>query len=336
MCGWQVRLPQSYFRITNPMSKDIKIVLIGSGAVGTSFVYSAINQGLGQRYGIIDIAKEVAIGHAMDLEDALPVVAEPAREVFTGDYDIVKDADVLVITAGRPQKDGESRLQMIEDNVGVMAKIANSVKSAGFSGITVIASNPVDIMTFAYQRVTGFDPARVISSSCTLDTARLKLEMSKAFDVSPKSIGAFVVGEHGDSSVSTFAHATIHGIPITEELYLKAGLDAEARKAMHTRIYRKAYEIISRKRATYYGIGATLAEVVRSIVRDEKLVLATGALLQGEYGHRDVYAGVPCVIGARGIERTYEFPLSTEEKAQFDQSVSVLKENADRAMAAAL
>jgi len=314
------------------MSKDIKIVLIGSGAVGTSFVYSAINQGLAQEYGIIDIAKEVAVGHAMDLEDALPVVHRPARAVYTGDYDIVRDADVLVITAGRPQKDGESRLRMIEDNVKVMANIAGQVKEQGFNGITVIASNPVDIMTYAYQRATGFDPARVLSSSCTLDTSRLKLEMSKSFSVSPHSIGAFVVGEHGDSSVSTFANATIHGIPITEKMYQDVGLDAEARKAMHTRIYRKAYEIISRKRATYYGIGATLAEVVRSIIRDEKLVLATGALLQGEYGHRDVYAGVPCVVGAKGIERTYEFPLSDEEKAQFDQSVTILKENADRAM----
>lgn len=314
------------------MSKDIKIVLIGSGAVGTSFVYSAINQGLAQEYGIIDIAKEFAIGHAMDLEDALPVVSRPARKVYTGGYDIVGDADVLVITAGRPQKDGESRLQMIEDNVKVMANIAGQVKEQGFSGITVIASNPVDIMTYAFQKATGFNPSRVISSSCTLDTSRLKLELSKAFNVSPHSIGAFVVGEHGDSSVSTFAHATIHGIPITEAMYQAAGLDAEARKALHTRIFRKAYEIISRKRATYYGIGATLAEVVRSIIRDERLVLATGALLKGEYGHRDVYAGLPCVIGANGIERTFEFPLSKEEKAQFDESVTILKENAERAM----
>ncbi len=309
-----------------------KIVLIGAGAVGTSFLYSAISQGIASEYGIIDINAEGAFGNKLDLEDAFGSLPFNG-DVQSGGYELVKDADLVVITAGRPQMPGETRLEMVADNAKIMKSIAEEVKSNGFDGITLIAANPVDVMTTVYQHVTGFDKTKVISSSCSLDTSRLRLELSKVFGIAPTEFGAFVIGEHGDSSVSTFEYGTINGIPM-KDLYADKGLTEEKLKELHTVVYRKAYEIIDRKRATFYGIGAALADISRSILRDERRVFATGAFLSGEYGQEGVYAGIPSVIGKEGIITTYEFPLSDAEKAQFAKSIETLKEATNTALEA--
>ncbi len=302
-----------------------KIVLVGAGAVGTSFLYSAISQGIAEEYGIIDINPEGALGNKLDLEDAFGALPNGLTKITSGGYEQVSDADIVVITAGRPQKPGETRLEMVADNAKIMKSIADQIKANGFNGVTVIAANPVDVMTTVYQHVTGFDAKKVISSSCTLDTNRLRAELSQVFGIDPSEFGAFVLGEHGDSSVSTFEHGTIRGIPM-KQLYVDKGLTEEKLVEMHTRVYRKAYEIIDRKRATFYGIGAALAEISKAILKDERKVFATGALLSGEYGQEGVYAGVPSIIGSEGIVSTFEFPLSEAELAQFTKSVSTLKE----------
>ncbi len=311
-----------------------KIVLIGTGAVGTSFIYSAMAQGIAEEYGLIDINQEVAYGNELDFEDAIP--SYPNTKVVAGSYELVKDADLLVITAGRPQKPGETRLEMVADNAKIMQKIAESVKANGFSGVTLIASNPVDVMTNVYQKVTGFEASKVISSSCTLDTNRLRIATSKLLDVNPNDLNMFVLGEHGDSSVSTFEHATLRGISIKELAAKKdnCSFDEAECKAIHESVWKKAYEIINRKRATFYGIGAALAEVSKAILRDERKVFAVGKLLDGEYGEQGVYAGVPCIVGRKGIISSMEFPLSDAELAQFKKSVSVLKESNKTALEA--
>lgn len=301
-----------------------KIVLVGAGAVGTSFLYSSISQGIAEEYGIIDINAEGALGNKLDLEDSLGALPSNAS-VEAGGYELVKDADIVVITAGRPQKPGETRLEMVADNAKIMKSIALEIKANGFQGITLIAANPVDVMTTVYQQVTGFNAKKVISSSCSLDTSRLRLELSQVFGVAPTEFGAFVLGEHGDSSVSTLAYGTIKGVPMSG-LYSEYNLTEDKQSELHERVYKKAYEIINRKRATFYGIGAALAEISKSILRNENKVYATGALLTGEYGQEGVYAGVPSVIGSEGIVKTFEFPLSESEKAQFIKSVTTLKE----------
>ncbi len=307
-----------------------KIVLIGSGAVGTSFLYSAINQGIAEEYGIIDINEEVAFGNKLDLEDAIGSLDNNAK-VKSGGYELVSDADIVVITAGRPQKEGETRLDMIADNAKIMKGIADQVKANGFSGITVIASNPVDVMTATYQHVTGFDAKTVISSGCTLDTARLRLELSKIFKIAPSEFSAFVLGEHGDSSVSTLTNASVQGTPLNYDDY---GIDDAKKAKIHETVWKKAYEIINRKRATFYGIGAALAEISKAILRNEKKVFATGVKLTGEYGHSDVYASVPTLIGSKGVIETFEFPLSNAEKNTFDNSIKTLKEATNTALKA--
>lgn len=309
------------------MEKIIRrMALIGAGAVGTSFMYSAINQGIAQEYFIIDLNEQVAKGHQMDFEDVVSVVPNAYNIVATTDYSVLKDVDVLVITAGRPQKSGETRLEMVKDNAKIMKSIAISVKNSGFKGITLIASNPVDVMTTIFQYITKYSPEKVISSSCSLDTSRLRWELSRVLKVSPKIIKAFVLGEHGDSSVSTFEYGTIDGIPFKKYLSdLKIG-DKELEE-IHEKVYKKAYKIIKCKGATYYGIGASLAEIVRSIFQNEKKLFAVGALLNGEYGESGVYAGVPCVVGVNGIEKTLEFPLSDKELQKFKKSIKVLRES---------
>ena len=307
-----------------------KIVLIGAGAVGTSFMYSAISQGIAEEYGIIDLNAESAKGNELDLEDAFPV--NPNNGIVkAGGYELVSDADIVIITAGRPQKPGETRLDMVVDNAKIMSSIAKEVKSNGFSGITIIAANPVDVMTTVYQSVTQFNPKKVISSSCTLDTSRLKMELSKEFNVSPTEFSVFVLGEHGDSSVSTLEYGSIKGIPLSKH-YKEKGLTSEKLEELHERVWKKAYEIIDRKRATFYGIGSSLADISKSILRDEKRVFATGALLSGEYGQEGVYAGIPSVLGKDGIINTYEFPLSATEKEQFIKSITTLKEATKKAL----
>jgi L-lactate dehydrogenase len=221
--------------IINMKKTTNKVVLVGAGAVGTSFLYSAINQGIAEEYGIIDINPAGAEGNMMDLEDAGAALNSPIK-ITHGGYEQVKDADVVVITAGRPQKEGETRLEMVEDNAKIMKTIADEIKSNGFNGVTIIASNPVDVLTTVYQEVTGFDKNKVISSSCSLDSSRLKIELGKILNVSPKAIGAFVLGEHGDSSVSTLEHGTIQGIPFKEILTKECNIDQKGCEELHERV----------------------------------------------------------------------------------------------------
>jgi len=211
-----------------------KIVLIGSGAVGTSFLYSALSQGIAQEYGIIDINPDSAFGNKLDLEDAVPSLKYEAK-ITSGGYELVKDADLVIITAGRPQLEGETRLDMVAGNAKIMKNIANEVKASGFDGVTVIAANPVDVMTTVYQKITGFDANKVISSSCSLDTARLRIELANIFNVSTKDITAFVLGEHGDSSISTFTNGSISGVPLAD-LYEKHGLNKEKLAEIHEKV----------------------------------------------------------------------------------------------------
>jgi L-lactate dehydrogenase len=190
----------------------IKIVLIGSGAVGTSFVYSALNQGLAANYVLIDAFAAAALGNALDLADTAATIADPFSSIKAGDYKDVKDADIVVITAGRPQRKIidektkkerlETRLEMTAGNACIMRDIALNVKKSGFSGVTVIASNPVDVMTRIYQEITGFKPNLVIGSGTTLDSSRLRRLISEKINVNAHAINAYVIGEHGDSSVA--------------------------------------------------------------------------------------------------------------------------------------
>lgn len=303
-----------------------KVTLIGCGAVGSSFMYSAINRGIAEEYVLIDAFPNVGEGNAMDFEDANSFMDNPYVSVKAGDYSELKDTDVLVITAGRPQKEGETRLEMVSDNARIMKEIAENVVKSGFTGITVIASNPVDIMTYVYAKITGFEKSKVISSGTSLDSSRLQHDIASKIGVSPKSVQAYVLGEHGDSSVMSMSNAKIGGVPLIDFKKEYDFSSSKELKEIQERVSRKAYEIINRKRATFYGIGAALADITKAILRDEHKVMAVSPYLDGQYGHKDVYAGTPCIIGDKGIEKILEFPISSKEKKDLDKSISVLKD----------
>ncbi|AHI52431.1 L-lactate dehydrogenase [Spiroplasma culicicola] len=307
------------------MTNDRKIVLVGCGAVGTSFIYSAINQGIAQHYVLIDVVADVAEGNAMDLTDAHAVLPNPFSTVKAGDYSDCKDADIVVITAGRPQKPGETRLEMIADNSKIMKTIASEIKKSGFNGITVIASNPVDVLTHVYQKVTGYPANKVISSGTTLDSSRLRKLLGEKLGVAPRSVKAYLLGEHGDSSVAIWSRSTVMGKSILE--YLEEGkLTSEELKQVKDDATHMAYKIIEKKRATFYGIGACLTRITKSILNDEKSSLMVGAYLTGQYGLDDVYISVPCIVGANGIEQIIDWKLSAEELAGLQESSNQLKE----------
>lgn len=309
--------------------KAKKIILVGAGAVGCSFLYSAMNRGLASEYGIIDVNKQNVEGQVLDFEDGSAPMDYPFN-VFDATYKDCKDADIVVITAGRPQLPGETRLNMVEGNAIIMKDIAEGIKKSGFKGITVIASNPVDILTLVYQEVTGFDKKSVIGSGTSLDSARLTREISKRINIAPQSIQAYVMGEHGDSSVSAFSVATVGGAPLSYFVKQKR-IDEKEFPKIHEYVWRKAYEIIDRKRATFYGIGVNLANICENIIRDSRKVLAVGAYLEGQYKNSGVYTGVPAVIGANGLQEIIELPISSSEQKQFDKSVKQLKEVVEKA-----
>ncbi|AVN63974.1 L-lactate dehydrogenase [Mesoplasma florum] len=299
-----------------------KVVLVGTGAVGMSFIYSAVNQGLAEEYVLIDVNTKAAEGNAIDIQDTMAVLDKPFT-IKAGTYEDCKDADLIVITAGRPQRPGETRLELIADNSRIMKGIAEAIKASGFNGVTVIASNPCDVLTTVYQQVTGYDEHSVVGAGTTLDSARLRRLVAEKLNVAPKSVNAYIMGEHGDSSVAAYSKATVMGQPISK--YLAEGKITEADlEECWTRAIRMAYEIIERKGATYYGIGVCLNAISSAILRDEKTTFMVGAKLNGEYGQKGFYTGVPVILGSKGWETIIEWDLSDAEKEAFKKSCDAL------------
>ena len=300
--------------------KTRKVALIGCGAVGTAFLYAALNQQLFDEYVLIDAFDNLSKGNAWDFDDANIVMPTPAGSIKSGTYDDCADADVVVITAGVAQKPGgETRLQLVGRNAKIMEEIATNVKDSGFEGITVIASNPVDVLGAIYAKVTGFEPSKVIPSGTILDSARLQCEIAKRIKVNPLSIEAFVIGEHGDSSVSIFSQATVG--PILLSKYRK--FSDTQKKAIHKDVMRKAYKIINTKRATFYGIGACLARICKAVLKDENVILPVSIK---KFADSDIFVGWPAIIGKEGWHSPLKLPnLLAEEKRAFTKSCTALK-----------
>ncbi|MDA9129387.1 L-lactate dehydrogenase [Candidatus Gracilibacteria bacterium] len=295
------------------MQKNKKIVFVGIGMVGASGLASCISQNLADEYVIIDIFTEFAQGQKLDLEDALEVV-NPSVKISVGNYSDCFDAGIIVVSAGRPQKDGETRLQMLQDNVKIIKDIAENIKKSGFSGISLIVSNPVDIMTQVYQQTTNFSKNTVISSGCYLDTLRLRRELTRR-NISGGE-NCYIIGEHGDSSTGVFGKLDIS--------------DKDTGEIEH-HVHNKAQEIITRKKSTYYGIGAIIAHISRAIFTDSKHVFCVGRYLTGEFGQAGCYASIPSFIGKEGIIRAcVDIELSDSEKQKFGESCDILRAEYDK------
>ncbi|UZQ31011.1 MAG: L-lactate dehydrogenase [Spiroplasma phoeniceum] len=310
-----------------------KVVLIGCGMVGNSFLYSAMNRGIAQHYVLIDAFRQAAEGNAIDLSDATAVLENRFSTIKAGDYSDCKDADLIVITAGRPQRDGEARLNMVADNAIIMQDIALKIKASGFKGVTLIASNPVDVMASVYQKVAGYAKKKVISSGTTLDSARLRRLVGNKLNIAPASVNAYVLGEHGDSSLSVWSKASIMQKSIAD-FVAEGKLTEKDLEDMHQQMMKMAYTIIELKKATFYGIAVCLSSIAKAILNDERSTFLIGAKCEGEYNVTGTYIGVPAVIGVNGIEEIIEWKLTKEEQVKFEKSAKKLHEALNVALAA--
>ena len=302
-----------------------KVVLVGTGFVGMSMAYAIVNQGIGvNELVLIDVLKDKAIGEAMDLSDGIP--CSPSHmTVKAGEYVDCSDADIVVITAGLNQKPGQTRLELSTANAKIMKDITTQIVESGFKGIFLIASNPVDIMTKVVQEVSKFPTNRVIGSGTALDTSRLRYQIGKYLDVSSKNIHAYVMGEHGDSSFVPWEHAYV-GCKRMIDIMKDSGKDFADLDKIYVEVRDSAYEIINRKKATYYGIGIGLARIVKNILNNTNEILTVSAYLNGEYGHKDIYIGVPAIINSNGARELLELDLSLENQKKLNESCEILTE----------
>lgn len=307
--------------------KDSKVILIGDGAVGSSFAYSSSLLGVGRELGIIDINEERVEGDVLDLTDALSFTYP--KKVYKAEYDDCKDAEVVVITAGIPQKPGETRLQLVDKNLVIFKDMIGKVVASGFDGIFVVASNPVDVTTYATMKYSGFPANKVIGSGTTLDTSRFKKQIGDLLDVDYRSVHAYIMGEHGDTEFPVWSNANVGGLSIEEWKSTHPNISQESLDAAFDKTVNAAYEIINKKGATFYGIGTALSSIVRAILNDENTVFLTSSYLNGEFGLKDIHIGVPTVIGKSGVAHIIEVPLSDKEQEQLEHSARTLREIID-------
>ena len=286
-----------------------KVVLVGDGAVGSSFVFSLLQttQEIDELV-IVDLKKEKATGESLDLQDITPLTS-PVN-IHAGDYSDAADADVVVITAGVPRKPGETRLDLVSRNTKILSTIVNPIGESGFNGIFVVSSNPVDILTTVTQQLSGFPKHRVIGTGTSLDTARLNVLLSEKLNVPVNEIDALVLGEHGDTSFGAFDEATINGKP------LKA-------------VKERGGKIIEGKGATFYGVAKYLAYIVKAIIENRNIMLPISAPLMGQYGINDLYLGIPAIVNRTGIEKVVDYGLSDTEIEKLKYSAAKMKDVLD-------
>ena len=249
----------------------------------------------------------------------------PGRMVIkSGNYDECKDANIVVITAGLAQKPGgQTRLELAQTNAGIMKDITEKVVASGFKGIFIIATNPVDLMTYVVQKVSGFPHEKVIGSGTVLDTSRLRYLIGDRLDVSPKNVHAYIMGEHGDSSFVAWSHS-YGGCKPLKDILSERGESDTILDDIYTEVQQAAYEIINKKKATYYGIGLGLAKLVKVILNNGNEILTVSTYIDGNYNHSGMYIGVPAILSENGVKDILNLKLSDDEQTKFDHSYEVL------------
>lgn len=294
--------------------------------VGMSYAYALLNQNACDELVLIDIDKKRAMGEAMDLNHGL-AFSGSNMNIYPGEYSDCRDADIVAICAGVAQKPDETRLALVQRNAVVFKSIVDPVTESGFNGIFLVATNPVDVMTRITCTLSGFNPRRVIGTGTALDTARLRYLLGEYFNVDPRNMHAYVMGEHGDSEFVPWSQAMLATKPILDICQQSNGkFSSEKLESITEEVRTAAYKIIDAKRATYYGIGMAMTRITKAVFGNENSVLTLSAMLRGEYGQKNVFVGVPCIINRNGVSRILEINLSNEEKEQFADSCKTLDE----------
>lgn len=300
-----------------------KIVVVGAGAVGSTTAYTLLLGGLFQDIVLIDINRDKAEGDALDMAHGVSLV-KPVT-VMAGDYADCKDADIVVIAAGAPQKPGQTRLDLLKDNVEIYKKIIKSVmKYAPGDVILMPVSNPVDILTYVAYKLSGLPKNQVIGSGTVLDTSRLKYLISRKTGVDARNCHTYIIGEHGDSEVAAWSVTNIGGMTMNEFCKYTGKCDLNDLDKMYNEVKNSAYEIIRKKGATYYAIAVAVARICECIAGDENSILTVSGIFEGEYDIRDVALSVPTMVGGNGVERIFEVPFSKEEMKGLRDSAATL------------
>lgn len=309
--------------------KPRKIIIIGAGHVGSHAGYALASQGLVEEIVFIDVDHAKARAQALDIFDSTVYLPHHVA-VKAGDYTDAADADLMIIAAG-PLPDiskGQTRMDTLAQTIEIIKDVVEQIKKSGFRGIILSISNPADVVAHYLQKKLDYPANKVLSTSTTLDSARLRRALSEVLKIDQKSIYAYALGEHGESQMVPWSAVTVAGKPITEliaekpELYGSLNLKDIAEEGR-----KGGWHILGGKGSTEFGIGAAIAEVTRAIFSDERRILPVSVLLNGEYGQYDVYASVPAVLSINGVEEIIELHMTEDEKQSFDASCKIMREN---------
>ena len=298
-------------------NREVKIAVVGTGMVGSSFAYAAMIKGLAAELILVDASEEREAGEVMDLSHGL--IGTRTGNVWGGSFKDCQNVDVIVITAGAAQKPGETRLDLVGKNIKILKSIIKKMGKLRSDTVVILVSNPVDILTYDAKKNIKLPESQIFGSGTSLDTSRLRYNISQMFGVNLHNVHGYVMGEHGDSEFVAWSTANISSMPISKLLTKKQMKDIQ------TKTMRAAYEIIQRKRATYYGIGLVICELVEAVLHDTKKVIPVSTIPGKAYGIGDMSVGVPCVLGRGGAEKVWEVPLNASEMKKLKRSAALLK-----------
>ena len=301
-----------------------KVAIIGCGFVGSATAFALMQSGLFSEIVMLDADMAKAEGEALDISHGVPF-SMPC-EIHAGDYDDIADSAIIIVTAGAAQKPGETRLELIKKNVGIFKSIIPEIAKRNFKGILLIVANPVDVLTYAAKQLSGLPDSRVFGSGTVLDSARLRFNLSEHIGVDPRSIHAFIIGEHGDTELPVFSSANISGIDLDHFCNNRC---QQCSNQDLNRLFEStrdaAYRIIDAKGSTYYAIAEATRRIATAILRDESAILPISVAADRVYGLEGLSLSLPCIVGQRGVERVLEIPLSEEEMRRLQQSAARMR-----------
>lgn len=310
------------------MSREVnprKAAVIGCGFVGSATAFTLMQSRLFSELVLLDVNMEKADGEAKDIAHGIPFAGQ--MKIYAGTYDDAADAAIIIITAGANQKPGETRLDLVQRNTAIYQSIIPEIVKRDFGGILLIVSNPVDILTYVALKLSGLPENRVLGSGTVLDTARLKYALGEHLGVDSRSVHSFIIGEHGDSEIAAWSSTNVSGIPLNDFCEMRGHFNHDAAMdAIAEKVKNSAYEIISKKQATYYGIAMSVKRICECIVRNERSILPVSAMMHGEYGIEDITLSMPAIVGIGGVETHVPIALSEEEAEKLVESAKKLKE----------
>ena len=308
--------------------KSRKVAIVGAGAVGSAFAFALAQAGIAEEIALIDVNADLAKGQALDLAHGAPFYRPVDIQAAAGP-DAYRDAAIVVVTAGKAQAGpNQSRLDLMQINARIVSGIVAEVQAVNPEAIVLIATNPVDILTHVARLRTNWPRGRILGSGTMLDSARFRWLLAEHCGISPQNVHASILGEHGDSEFAAWSLVHVGGLPMDDYCSICRKCDfIHRRPEILEQVRRSAYHVIGYKGSTSFGVAMALTQIVRAILRNERRVLTVSAALAGQYGLNDVTLGIPCVVGAGGIEEIIEARLTPEEMQQLAHSAQVLKDH---------